>query len=57
MQAIRIIAKHWKYMYEIGKINYKKGIQYIRFWKGINMLRASNKHTKLMQQLDLECKI
>jgi hypothetical protein len=25
VQAIRIIAKHWKYMYEIGRINYKKG--------------------------------
>ena len=57
MQAIRIIAQHWKYMYDIGRINYKKGIAYIPFWKGISMLRSSKKHTKLMQQLDLECKI
>jgi len=56
-QAIRIVAQHWKYMYEIGKINYQKGIRYVPFWKGVNMLRASNKHTKRMQQLDLECKI
>lgn len=56
-QAIRIIAKHWKYMYEIGKINYKKGVPYIPFRKGLSMLKASNRHTKLMQQLDLDCKI
>ena len=56
-QAIKIIAQHWKYMYEIGRMNYEKGIAYIPFWKGIKMLRASKKHTKLMQQLDLQCKI
>ena len=56
-QAIKIIAKHWKYMYEIGRINYKKGIAYVTFWKGVQMLKASKKNTKLMQQLDLQCKI
>lgn len=56
-QAIKIIVQHWKYMYEIGKMNYKNGIGYIPLRKGINMLSASRKHTKLMQQLDLECKI
>ena len=57
MQAMRIIAKHWKYMYEIGRINCKNGINYISFWQGIRMLRSSLKHTKLMKQLDLQCKI
>ena len=56
-QAIGIIAKHWKYMYDIGRINYKKGMAYIPFWKGIKMLRASKKNTVLLQQLDLQCKI
>lgn len=56
-QAIKIIAQHWKYMYEIGRINYQKGIKYIPFWRGIRMLKASKKNTKLMHQLDLECKI
>ncbi len=56
-QAIQILAQHWKYMYEIGRINYKKGIAYIPFWKGIKMLKASKKNTKLMKQLDLQCKI
>ena len=55
--AISIIAKHWKYMYEIGRINYKNSIAYIPLWKGIQMLRASMNHTKLMKQLDLDCKI
>jgi hypothetical protein len=57
MQAIRIIAQHWKYMYEIGRINYKKGIRYIPFWKGIKMFRQSRRHTKAMKQLDLQCHI
>ncbi len=57
MQAINIIALHWKYMYEIGRINYKKGIAYIPFRKGLLMLDASLKNTKLMKQLDLQCKI
>ncbi|MBV9961698.1 MAG: hypothetical protein JO072_05570 [Parafilimonas sp.] len=57
IQAINILATHWKYMYEIGRINYKKGIAYIPFWKGLKMLKKSNKNTKLMKQLDLKCKI
>lgn len=55
MQAISIIAQHWKYMFEIGRINYKKGINYIPFWKGSKMFRQSRRHTKLMKQLDLQC--
>jgi hypothetical protein len=57
IEAIRVIVKHWKYMYEIGRINYKKGIQYIPFRKGIQMLRDSLKRTKLMKQLDLQCQV
>ncbi len=56
-QAIKIIAQHWKYMYEIGRINYKKGISYIPFLKGMQMVKASKKNTKLMQQLDLQCNL
>ena len=56
-QAIEIIAQHWKYMYEIGHINYKKGIPYIPFFKGMQMVGASKKNTKLMQQLDLQCNL
>jgi hypothetical protein len=56
-QAINIIAQHWKYMFEIGRINYKKGIKYIPFWKGIKMFRQSRRNTKLMKQLDLQCHI
>jgi hypothetical protein len=56
-EAIRIIAKHWKYMYEIGTINYKKGIEYIPFWKGVRMLRESLKRTSLMKKLDMQCTI
>ena len=56
-QAIKIILQHWKYMFEIGRMNYKNGIAYIPFLKGVRMFRASIKNTKLMKQLDLECKI
>jgi hypothetical protein len=57
MQAINIIAQHWKYMYQIGRINYKKGINYIPFWKGVKMYQQSKRNTKLMKQLDLQCHI
>jgi hypothetical protein len=57
MQAINIIAQHWKYMFEIGRINYKKGIKYIPLWKGFKMFRQSRRHTKVMKQLDLQCNI
>jgi hypothetical protein len=56
-QALHILAQHWKYMYEIGKINYNTGIAYIPFWKGVKMVRASKKNTRLMTRLDLQCKI
>lgn len=57
MQAINILAYHWKCMYEIGRINYKNGVPYIPLGKGVRMLNASMRHTKLMKQLDLQCKI
>lgn len=56
-QAMKIIAQHWKYMYEIGHINYKKGINYIPFFKGFKMLKDSKKNTKLLKVLDLQCNI
>ena len=56
-QAIKIIAQHWKYMYEIGRINYKKRIPYISFFRGLQMVKASKTNTKLMQQLDLQCNL
>ncbi len=55
--AMKIIIKHWKYMFEIGSINYKKGVKYISFFKGIKMLQQSQHNTKLMKQLDLQCTI
>jgi hypothetical protein len=57
IQAINIIAQHWKYMFEIGRINFKNGIKYIPFLKGVKMFRQSRHHTKLMKQLDLQCNI
>lgn len=57
ISAIKIIARHWRYMYETGRINYKKDIAYIPFFKGIQMLRASQKNTKLLKQLNLQCQI
>ena len=56
-QAIKTIAQHWKYMYEIGRMNYKKGIAYTSLSKGLKMLKTSLNHTKHMQRLDLECKL
>lgn len=57
MQALKIVALHWKYMFEIGRINYEKGIPYISFFNGFKMLKDSLNNTKLMKHLDLQCNL
>jgi hypothetical protein len=56
-EAYKVIGIHWKYMYEIGKINHKAGVPYWGLLKGWRFLRNANKHFKKMQQLDLTLKL
>jgi len=47
--ALKSIAKHWQYVYQIGKINHKKGVKYKKLWpvlKGLLALRPYNKMIK-----------
>ncbi|HVG41540.1 MAG TPA: hypothetical protein VM888_08000, partial [Chitinophagaceae bacterium] len=38
-QALQEIARHWKYLFEIGSINKKRGIPYWSFIKGYRYLK------------------
>jgi hypothetical protein len=53
-EALREIARHWKYLYEIGRINYKRGIAYWSFMKGYRYLRKANKFFKKLREYDLK---
>jgi len=51
--ALKSIAKHWKYVYQIGKINHKKGFKYQKFipvLKGLLALRPYNKMIKKLSE-------
>lgn len=53
-QACSILIRHWKILYQISRLNHKIGIPYWRFSVGWRFLKASNKHLKTLQHLDLE---
>lgn len=40
--AWKEIIRHWKYLYQISEMNFKKGHPYLSFKNGRKMLRASN---------------
>jgi len=52
--ALKSIAKHWKYVYQISKINHKKGVKYKKFGpviKGLLALRPYNKMIKKLSKI------
>jgi hypothetical protein len=53
-QALQEIARHWKYLYEIGQINYKRGIPYWSFRKGYRYLKKARKFFEKLRQYDLQ---
>ena len=56
-KALKEVVKHWQHLYEIGKINNKKGVPYWGFKKGYTYLRNAKRYFKYLRQLDLECTI
>jgi len=57
-EALREIARHWKHMYKIGRINHKQhDIPYWSFMDGYRYLMKAKRFFKIMHQADLECKI
>lgn len=53
-EALKEIARHWKYMYEISEINKRRGIPHWSFIKGYRYLRYAAKTFKKMRLYDLE---
>jgi hypothetical protein len=51
-EALKEIARHWKYLYEIGKINEKRGIPYWNFMKGYRYLVDAKKHMTELRKYD-----
>jgi hypothetical protein len=51
-QAQKEFLKHWKALYEISKINNRKGIRYWPFGKGWRYLRAAKRHLKQLEEWD-----
>ena len=50
--ALKEIARHWRHLYRIGRINYKKGVPYWSFIKGWRFMQKAKKNFKRMQEID-----
>lgn len=50
--ALKVIATHWKHMYQIGRINYKKGIPYWSFTAGRKQLNKAGKFFENLRRFD-----
>ncbi|MEO1049098.1 MAG: hypothetical protein AAFX87_00615 [Bacteroidota bacterium] len=46
-KAYGVLFHHWKVLYEISKINHKKGIKYMTFKEGINEYKKVRQYNKL----------
>lgn len=51
--AYREILRHWKVLYEISWINREKGVAPWSFRKGWHFLKASSKHFKELEKIDV----
>ncbi len=51
-QALKEIAMHWKYLYQIGKINNFNGVPYWSFNKGWRYLKDARKMFSILRQHD-----
>lgn len=54
LQALQIIAQHWKVLFTIARINYKNGYPYPSLWQGIAFTWKANKHFKILRKLDAQ---
>lgn len=52
-QALKEIARHWQYMYEISEINKRRGIPHWSFIKGYRYLRNASKLFARLRKYDL----
>lgn len=57
LQALKEIARHWKHMYKIGRINHASGVPYWSFNRGRKYLVQAKKLFNILHKLDLETSI
>lgn len=50
--AYKEILMHWKVLYKISRYNYKQGIKYWPFMKGLKFLRDAKKHYLIIKHAD-----
>lgn len=53
LQALKEIARHWKYMYEISEINKRRGVPHWSFMKGYRHLNQTSKLFSQLRKYDL----
>lgn len=51
-KAYKEILKHWKVLYDISRINNKKGVRYWEFKRGYQFLKDSRKHFAKLEEWD-----
>ena len=57
LQALKEIARHWKHMYKIGRINHASGVPYWSFNRGRKYLVQAKKLFNILRKLDIETSI
>jgi hypothetical protein len=50
--AYREILRHWNVLFKISKYNHRRGIKYWPLLKGIQFLRATKKHYRIIREAD-----
>lgn len=53
IQALKVIVSHWRDMYRIGRINYKKGVPYWSYWKGRMFIKKSDRFFARLEKADV----
>jgi len=53
--ALKTIATHWKYLYEIGRINYHKGVKYTSYKQGRKYLKDAFATYAILEKIDVDC--
>ena len=51
-QAQKEFLKHWKLLYNISRYNYRRGVRYWPFWKGLKFLSQAKKHLRVLEEYD-----
>lgn len=52
-KALKTIAHHWRDMYQISRINYKKGVPYWSYWKGRKHIKKADRFFAVLEKVDV----